>query len=315
MGAYPTSRQIADPPGVEVAGADGAWRARFTQGARAVTLSGPARSFAERGVSVTHGVWVRCLSEPFAGVVDAGWLADASEANEQGEPDLLAIATEYVRGAPPRCAPDPLAALAQPPPGLSAGCGAGELQIGGDAGYGPIVGGAMQEGADFNDYLGVPWAYPGEAPAADPPEARQFRCLDCSGLIRMVWGFRRHAPHAGPRGAVPLSRDVRPGCLPRRAWQIAAHGPGVMVLADNGARPADLSGLAAGDLVFFDADDGDGTRIDHVGIYLGTDAAGRRRFLSSRKGASAPTLADWQSPSVLDGEGHYAGALRAARRL
>lgn len=315
MGANPIPRQIAEPPGVEVTDADGAWRATFTHGARTVTLAGPARTFAERGVSVTHGVWVRCLSQPFGGGVDPGWLAAARDTNEQGEPDILALAMEYIRGAPPRCAPDPLAALAQAAPGVAAACGAGELQIGGDAGYGPVVGGTMREGADFNDYLGVPWAYPGEAPSADPPEARQFRCLDCSGLIRMVWGFRHHAPHAGPRGAVPLSLAVRPGCLPRRAWQIRAHGPGVVVLPDSGAPPPDLSRLAIGDLVFFDADDGDGAAIDHLGIYFGLDAAGRRRFLSSRKGASAPTLADWQSPSVLDGDGHYAAALRAARRL
>jgi hypothetical protein len=67
--------------------------------------------------------------------------------------------------------------------------------------------------------------------------------------------------------------------------------------------------------VFFDADPGDGARIDHVGIYLGVDAGGRHRFVSSRKGINGPTLGDYRGASLLDGAGLYARAFRASRRL
>jgi cell wall-associated NlpC family hydrolase len=70
-----------------------------------------------------------------------------------------------------------------------------------------------------------------------------------------------------------------------------------------------------GDLVFFDADESDGTRIDHVGIYLGLDAGDHYRFISSRKGANGPTLGDYKGKSILDGTGLYARSFRAVRRL
>jgi hypothetical protein len=67
----------------------------------------------------------------------------------------------------------------------------GGLQVAGDASYGPLVDGEREEGSDFNDYLGITWSYPERN---DLPEERQAQCLDCSGFIRMVFGFRRHLP-------------------------------------------------------------------------------------------------------------------------
>jgi hypothetical protein len=279
---------------VSLSDGDGSWIATFTPGARTVRLAGPGRVFAERGVSVAHEEWVRALPMPFAGTPDGAWLAAARAANDAGEPDILAIAMQYVRGAPLLFA--------------------NELQIAGDAGYGPVQDGQIQEGADFNDYLGVPWQYPGETTTREPQE-KEFRCLDCSGFVRMVWGYRVHAPNTGPLGVVPLSFAKKAGHLPRTARQICAHKLGVLVVPDGGATPTDLSPLAIGDLVFFDADGNDGTKIDHLGIYIGVDGQDGRRFISSRKSASAPTLADWQSPSLLDGGGHFATSLRAVRRL
>jgi cell wall-associated NlpC family hydrolase len=80
--------------------------------------------------------------------------------------------------------------------------------------------------------------------------------------------------------------------------------------------PASMpDGLQAGDLVFFDADPIDGPAIDHVGMFIGVDSVGNRRFISSRKGANGPTLGDVRGASVLDGPGLYAKSFRSARRL
>jgi cell wall-associated NlpC family hydrolase len=141
------------------------------------------------------------------------------------------------------------------------------------------------------------------------------RCLDCSGFVRMLWGFRRHAPNGA--AVMPLARTTpRDGsALPRRAVQMATRAPGVIIERNRGVQLRDFSRLAVGDLVLFDADADDGSAIDHVGLYLGLDDEGHHRFISSRKGANGPTLADVRGKSILDGNGLYARALRAVRRL
>ena len=164
--------------------------------------------------------------------------------------------------------------------------------------------GTRQEGADFNDYLGISWSYPG---VTDAPEANQFRSLDCSGYVRMVFGYR---------AALPLSLASDGGVhLPRRAVQMADAAPGIVLISNSGSVPSSRSMLLAGDLVFFDADTGDGTAIDHVGIYLGRDSGGHDRFISSRKTADGPTLGDLGGRSILDGTGYWAVAFRSARRI
>lgn len=288
-----TPRALRDPQRLELRTLQGRWLATLTQGARSVVCSGPSRTFSESGLDVTHAVWVRALPQPFTGTVDAAWLTRALAANVRRKPDLLALPMQYLDGAPPL---------------RERG-----LQIAGDAAYGPLVDGERQEGSDFNDYLGVDWTYPdGSADAAEP---KQLRCLDCSGFVRMVWGFRRHAPNDAP--VMPLARTTSANgqTLPRRAVQMNARAPGVLVERNRGVQLRDFSRLAVGDLVLFDADPDDGTAIDHVGFYLGIDRDGHHRFLSSRKGANGPTLADVRGKSILDGNGLYARSLRAVRRL
>lgn len=270
-----------------VTDAQGAWVATFTDGARTVTLAGPARTFSEATATyaVTSAVWVRPLPAPFAGTVDEAWL-DARLADRS--PDILALATQYLADAPPLY-------------------DAAGLQLAGDASYGPLLAdGTRQEGSDFNDYLGVTWTYPDGT--RDAPETAQLRSLDCSGLVRMVWGYR---------SGLPLSLAVLAdhSALPRRAYQMYDGAPGPVLVADSGLQVTDFSRLSAGDLLFFDAATDDGTQLDHVGLYLGVDAGGLHRFLSSRKSIDGPTLGDYAGKSVLDGTGLYARAFRAARRL
>ncbi|HEY0868183.1 MAG TPA: NlpC/P60 family protein [Fimbriimonas sp.] len=274
--ATPAWRVEATSEGVQVRSAEGQWLATFTRGSRSVLLRGPQRTFTEDTAShsVTHDRWVRVLGEPFSEEMDAEWL---DRALQDRSPDVLGIAFQYVKGSP----------LIHE----------GKLRIAGDASYGPKLSGkAVEEGSDYNDYLGVSVRY---GVKRDLPEKRQFGSLDCSGFIRMVFGFRLGVP-------LGLASDGRK--IPRRASQMYEDGPGVRLGSDRGK-------LQPGDLVFFDADKSDGTAIDHVGIFLGIDTAGRPRFISSRKSADGPTMGDRKGASVLNGRGLYGASYRGARRL
>jgi len=286
---------ISDPDGIDVADRDNGWLATFTRDAYSVILRGPTRTLVERAARVRNTVWVRTYPAPFNGEVDIAWLEEARDANQHKVPDVIAIAMQYVRDAP---------ALFD-----------GNLQIAGDAQYGPLVDGKREEGSDFNDYLGVRWTYPDGK--VDRPEANQLHCLDCSGFVRMVWGYRHHLAGRGYEDTLPLS--LRPqangAAIPRRAFEILENAPGVLITSNSGAQITDFSRLRVGDLVFFDADAEDGPQIDHVGMYLGVDNNDRHRFISSRKGANGPTLADFKGKSVLDGTGLYAQSFRGVRRL
>jgi hypothetical protein len=296
-----TFEELADPARVAVS-EQGHRVATFTLGCYTVPLRGPERTFRETfrrngvdvAVEVTHSTWVRAAPGPVDERIDERWLRLALAANQDGTPDSLAFAMQYVKGAPPVPERD--------------------LQIAGDASYGPLGPDGRREGSDFNDYLGLRWLYPTEPP--DPPQAARLHCLDCSGYMRMIWGYRHHLPGGGYPDTVPLSRAPRGrSALPRRAVQMYADAPGLILVHDSGVQVTDLTVLDVGDLVFFDAADDDGTAIDHVGMYFGVDASGRHRFISSRKTADGPTLADAGGKSVLDGDGLYAKAFRAVRRL
>jgi hypothetical protein len=89
----------------------------------------------------------------------------------------------------------------------------------------------------------------------------------------------------------------------------------VLIIGNTGKQITDFSKLSIGDIVLFDADAGDGSKIDHIGMYLGLDGDRRHRFISSRKGANGPTLSDYKGKSVLDGSGLYAKSFRAVRRF
>jgi hypothetical protein len=286
-------RVDAAPPEIAAVAADGQI-AIFTAGAYTVRFHGPQRTFTESKFGITNVVetdaWVRLLSAPFDGAVDAGWLDDAAADNAAGVPDLLATATEYFEGMLPLLDAD-------------------GLQIAGDAGYGDDI------GADWNDYIGLTWTYPDGA--VDSPESADFRNLDCSGYVRMLFGWR---------GGIPMSigTPVDNRTLPRTSDQMSRWSPGVVVIPRAGdTQVTDLSPLRAGDLVFFDTGSSPDGVIDHVGIFLGVDTAGRHRMLNSRSSMDGPTLRDGAgsaygesaTPSVIDGNTYYARALRTARRL
>lgn len=302
--------ELQDPARVELRHKffeDTIWIATFTLNCHTVAMLGPSRTFRQSNAQpVTHTTWIRTLRTPFAGTVDNDWLAFALEANFREADDVLAIAMQYLKGAPPVYD--------------------GRMQIGGDAGYGPMTtDGRREEGSDFNDYLGIPWAYPETnkaKPTTERPQARQQGCLDCSGYMRMIWGFRPHLPCSAFPSGVPLAgkgSSVNGAAMPRRAHEIASSAPGILLASSAQARPkeAELRKLQPGDLVFFNVDKGDGEKIDHIGMYLGLDSQEQRRFIHSPKTANGPTMGDHrpQYPSVLDGSGRYAEGLRVIRRL
>jgi cell wall-associated NlpC family hydrolase len=286
VGEYRYQR-LSDPARTCVTDSAGNWLATFTDGAFTVCLAGPARTFAERTATypVRSGTWVRALPAPFARQPDVAWL---EQALRDTSPDVLQTAMQYIENAP------------------SFWSDGGGRRIGGDAAYGPLqADGTRQEGSDFNDYLGIAWTYASGTRAF--PDAPQLGCLDCSGFVRMVLGYR---------GGLPLSLSADGGrSLPRRAYQMLDAGPGIVTIANRGRQVTDFSALAPGDLVFFDASVDDGKQIDHVGVYLGRDTGGNHRFVSSRKSINGPTLGDYNGRSILNGTGLYAKAFRAVRRL
>jgi len=293
-----TYHKYKNPSRTEVRNSSNAWVATFTNGSYTVTLSGPGRNFSEptAGYSVTHSFWVRTSPSRFAGKTDTNWLNKALAANQALVPDILAIAMQYIQGA---------AVIIE-----------GTLQVAGDASYGPLqTDGTRQEGSDFNDYLGVAWNY--SDGTLDNPEANQKYCLDCSGFMRMTFGYRHSFTGYGYADTVPLciSPKTDRSAMPRRSFEIQDWAPGTIVITNKGTQVTDFSKLNVGDLVFFDADTGDGTQIDHVGMYLGVDAGGNRRFVSSRKSIDGPTLGDYNGKSVLNGTGLYAKSFRSARRM
>ena len=284
------------PDRTEVRDSTNNWLATFTDGAYTVTLAGPVRTFTESTAAppVRHGVWIRTLPAPFEGNVDSDWLKSALKANKQAAPDVAAIAMQYIAGAPVIFEDD--------------------LQIAGDASYGPLKNGEREEGSDFNDYLGIEWVYEEQV---DKPEKRQRHSLDCSGFIRMVWGYRHHLPGNNCPTTVPLCLKPQEShsAIPRRAFEMYDAAPGVVIVPDTKVQVKDFSKIGIGDFVFFDADESDGTQIDHIGMYLGLDAGNHYRFISSRQGANGPTLGDFRGKSILDGTGLYARTFRAVRRL
>jgi cell wall-associated NlpC family hydrolase len=290
--AAPASRTFCpqralDPPRTVVERPCGTARAVLTDGARTVVIDGPERLFGEPSAAnaVRTRSWVRLLPAPFSGSLDATLERSLEAALADQGPDVLEVAMQYLEGAPPV---------------LKDG-----LQIAGDASYGPLSDlGTRTEGADFNDYLGLRWTYPDGA--ADQAKPERLHSLDCSGYIRMIWGYRN---------GVPLAPALSATALSRRAVQMDASTFGVTIIANGEVAGAALERLQPGDLVFFDADPLDGPAIDHVGTALGRDEAGHPRFISSRKSPDGPTLGDLHGASLLDGPGLYARAFRSARRL
>jgi cell wall-associated NlpC family hydrolase len=246
--------------------------------------------------SVTHGDWVRVLPEPFDGTwtpqleqVIRGWAGSTV-------PDVLAYAAMFLAGAP----------------AVTSGAGpAKDKQVLGESGYGYLdPQGYRYEGADFHEYMNVGWTFPDGTYTG--PSSKQVGNLDCSGYTRMVYGYHMGVPMAA-------GEDTSGTRIPRKSRNMVEYAPGVRIdRTADGTTPPAAALLQPGDLVLFNADSGDDNptiTVDHVGIYLGKDAAGKRRFLSSRKTLNGPTMSDLGGASLLDGTGTYAKKLHTVHRI
>ncbi|MEU9125201.1 NlpC/P60 family protein [Streptomyces sp. NPDC048506] len=296
-GGFRFERSTA-PARTVVRAADGRALATFTDGARTALLAGPTRTWSEprtTGAVVHSDAWVRLMGGAWTqGKERTAWfrewfpkvLADRS-------PDAIAVAFQYGDGADDRHT-------------------AAGLRYAGKAHFGPLVPGQSptsfhyrDEKSDFYDYLGTPWTFPDGT--RRHPEKERYGDVDCSGFMRLVWGYRM---------GYPMHATNSPGIgLPRRAYAIASRAPGVLLIPNTGQRPADIGLLLPGDLVFFAIDIGRPHGIDHCGMYLGPDIDGHPRFYSSRSRANGPTMGDLAGRATLDGHGFYAQGLRMARRL
>lgn len=287
--------RVADPARTLVKDAQGRLVASFTDGARTVRLTGRPRTFSDpafTSATVTTDAWIRLAPHEWrAGAERQAWFRPwLDKALASTTPDVLAVATQYLKGAPERT-------------------DANGLRIAGDASFGPVSAtdpDGRAENSDFKEYLGLSWRFP-DAGLKQPNRSR-YGDIDCSGYLRLVYGYRMGYPLRG-------TSTPGPG-LPRRAFAISQFGPGVEVVKNRGIPARDYDHLQPGDLVFFNSDPVAGTfRTDHSGIFLGVDDSGHYRFISSRTKADGPTFGDLGGAALLDGTGHWAERFRNARRL
>ncbi|TVL90420.1 NlpC/P60 family protein [Streptomyces sp. SAJ15] len=296
-GGYRFERRAA-PARTVVRAADGRVLATFTDGARTVLLAGPTRTWSEPRTTdavVRSDAWVRLMDDVWnQGKERTRWFREwFPKALADRGPDVFAVAFQYGDGARDRHT-------------------ASGLRYAGEAHFGPLLPGqsptssfSRDEKSDFYDYLGVPWSFPDGI--RKHPEKKRYGDVNCSGFMRLVWGYRM---------GYPLHATNGPGVgLPRRAYAIAARAPGVLLIPNTGRSPDDISPLLPGDLVFFAIESGRPRSIDHVGLYMGPDTDGHPRFYSSRSRADGPTMGDLAGRATLDGHGFYAQGFRTARRL
>ncbi|QHC31977.1 MULTISPECIES: NlpC/P60 family protein [unclassified Streptomyces] len=276
----------------------GAVVATFTDGARTATLKGPARTFAEPATTSTKVVtddWVRLLPEPWTkGSESQQWFKDwFKQYAGSEEDDIFAFAFQYVQGAPVKK-------------------DAQGVQYAGHAFYGPYKpdGVDRYEQTDFYDYLGIPYTFRDGTTMRPRPD--RLRSVDCSGYLRLVYGYRARYPLR--------ASDAAGDGLPRTADGMARSTAGVDIVKIQGPgpwyeRPKNIDVLQPGDLLFFKMDHRTGNHMDHSAIYLGPDTEGHKVFVSSRKEQNGPTIGDKGGVSRLDGNGFYAGLFRSAKRL
>lgn len=287
-------RRRTDPDRTEVLTKDGKLVAVLTDGARTAHLQGPSRTFAEprfTAAKVVTTQYVRLAPKPWsAAAASEKWFTDwLPKALADRSPDILAVSMEYTYGAPPKRDKN-------------------DRQFSGDAAFGPlskIDPDGRAENSDFYDYLGVPWTFADDV--REKPSPTHRLSLDCSGFIRMVYGYRMGFPLLG-------GNTKGPG-LPRRAFAMGAVGPGVQLMPNTGKRATGLHRLMPGDILLFNAGPVQNTHIEHSGIYLGVDDQGHHRFISSRSQANGPTMGDLHGESILDGSGYWAIRMRTARRI
>jgi cell wall-associated NlpC family hydrolase len=287
-----TFERLNNPPRTVARDARAVVAATMTDGARTVVITGPSRTFREPKATtaeVTTNAWVRLAPQAWrAGDESADWFRPwLTEALSDNSPDALAIAMEYLDGAAEQK-------------------DAEGTRFRGDASFGPVAptGAGRLERSDFYDYLGVPWTF--SDGTRTKPDSKHYGAVDCSGFVRLVYGYRLEYPLLGT--------NTRGPGLPRRAYAIAEFGPGVTPVANTGRRSTAYDSLQPGDLVFFEVEGG-ADELDHTGIYLGVDSDGRHRFMSSRERINGPTLGDVGGTSLLDDGGMYSRGFRAARRI
>ncbi|MEV8505677.1 NlpC/P60 family protein [Actinoplanes sp. NPDC051475] len=303
-------RRKSDPDRTEILTKQGKLVAVMTDGARTAHLQGPQRTIAEprfTPAKIITTEWVRLAPKPWtAAAANEEWFATwFTKALVDKSPDILGIAMQYMYGAPPKK-------------------DAEGKQYSGDASFGPLSDidpDGRAENSDFYDYLGVPWEFP-DGVKEKPSETHRLS-LDCSGFLRMVYGYRSGYPllgvgvgiEPGEKRQQEIAHTVKEPGLPRSAWAIADFGPGVQLMPNTGKRAANIDRLLPGDLLLFNAGPVQNKHIEHSGLYLGVDDRGHRRFLSSRSQANGPTMGDLHGESILDGSGFWAIRLRTARRL
>lgn len=249
---------------------------------------------------ITHDTWVRVLPAPFDGTWTPALEQQVSAWAGDTSPDALAYAAMFLPNAPD------VTRVVKDGDGVPR-----TVRVLGPALYSkpsPDTG-ERTIGADFQEYMGISWKFPGVTEVRQP-EAPFLKSLDCSGFVRMVYGFHMGLPLLHENATVFDGRG-----LPRTSTRQARNGPGVFV-ADSGTAVPSLDGLRVGDAVFFDPDT-DPEAGGHIGIYVGVDHHGYHRFFSSRKTPNGPTLADVGGRSVLNGlSGEtYSDKLRVIRRF
>ncbi|MEC3977584.1 NlpC/P60 family protein [Amycolatopsis sp. H20-H5] len=290
LGGY-TYERLTKPGRTLVRNGAGTQLASLTDGSRTALLTGRTRTFSEpkfTTVSITSTAWIRLAPQPWSeGAERAPWFRDwLPKALADSDPDILAIALQYTDGSADEK-------------------NSKKVRFGGDATFGPDSSEGRLERSDFYDYLGVSWDFP-DGVHEDSAKER-YGSLDCSGFVRMVYGYR---------GGYPLLGSNTKGAgLPRRAWAMSELGPGTQVIPDTGKRATDYAALQPGDVLFFNLEPQIGTQVSHTGIYLGIDSDGHHRVLSSRKVANGPTFGDAGGVSLIDQDGTYSKAFRAAKRL
>ncbi|MCE7002233.1 C40 family peptidase [Kibdelosporangium philippinense] len=283
--ARPARTVVRDKAGVVVA--------TFTDGARTVALTGHTRTFREprtTRATVTSNVWVRLIPHEWReGEERTAWVRSwLDSALRDRSPDVLGVAMEYLDGAP-------------------SGTNEKNVRFRGDASSVPseVDDRKATASADFYDYLGLRWTFPGGVHRK--PAEGTYGVVDCSGFLRLVYGYRLGYPMLGS--------NTRGAGLPRSAHAMYEVGSGVPVIPGDGTRSHAYNLLQPGDLVFFDLDAEGGRQIDFAGIYLGMDNGHHHRFISSRSAANGPTFGDFGGASLLDGGGRFSEGFRAAKRI
>ncbi|MDX2596417.1 MULTISPECIES: NlpC/P60 family protein [Streptomyces] len=293
-----TWERLNNPTRSVLRGENGDILGTFTDGARTATLRGPSRTFTEPANTKSRVVtqdWVRLMPEAWhKGAEKEKWFKDwFKEYNGSEADDIFAIAFQYVQGAPVKKDDE-------------------GVPYAGDAVFGPFKEDGVDrlEQNDFYDYLGIDYTFRNGTTMVARKE--RYRALDCSGFMRMVWGYRARFPL--------MATNADGDGLPRSADGMARSKVGVDVLKLSGpspwyTRPQNIDVVQPGDLLFFKMDHRTGNHLDHVALYLGVDTDGHRVFISSRKEVNGPTMGDKGGASRIDGNGFYAGLLRSAKRL